>query len=118
MEFIHLIKTEKKIALSLPIDSDEILLIGQKINDINDDAYMNGYNCDIFVQHYLGQKAPELLEGLDFDSEAGLFCAYYSNTPENEEKANKLKALLEKLIDNENLLYDYITKFGDDIEWD
>jgi len=55
---------------------------------------MNGYNWEAFFNYYLGKNYPEILEGIDFDPEAGMFTVYYDYTPENEIKAEKFKAII------------------------
>lgn len=61
---------------------------------------------------------PEILEGIDFDPEAGMFTVYYDYTPENEIKAEKFKAIIIDLIENEEKLYKVIKEEAANIEWD
>lgn len=70
------------------IEADEIMAIGQKMEAINEQAYMNGYNWEAFLNHYLQTNQPELLDGLDTDSEAGTYVALYDK--EYSGKADKL----------------------------
>ena len=92
--------------------------IGEKMNEICADAYMNGYNWEAFFNYYLGKNYPEILEGIDFDPEAGVFTVYYDYTPENEIKAEKFKAIIIDLIENEEKLYKVINEEAANIEWD
>ena len=41
------------IVLLFENEKDKPLAIGQKMNEINEDAYMNGYNWDALFRYYL-----------------------------------------------------------------
>lgn len=99
-------------------ETDKPFEIGEKMCDINEKAYMNGYNWDILFNYYLAKYAPNLLEGLDPDPEAGSYVAIYKSTPENEAKAEKFAEIIRSLIENEEELYRIVREEGDDIEWD
>ncbi|MCX4328120.1 MAG: Imm51 family immunity protein [Lachnospiraceae bacterium] len=92
--------------------------IGEKMNEINEYAYMNGYNWEAFLNCYLAKKEPALLEGLKTDPEAGMYTAYYGLTPENEQKAKKFAEIISSLIENEEELFQFLRDNGDEIEWD
>lgn len=119
-DYIAKIKQEdNSIAVCLYIENNNVLSIGDKMNEINENAYMNGYNWDAFLNYYVGKHHPEVLEGLDSDPEAGMYCAFYEDgTPENEEKADKLIEIITDLIENEAKLYEIVTNEGNEIEWD
>lgn len=68
--------------------------------------------------YYLEENYPELLEGFCTDPEAGMYVAYYENTAENEEKANKFIKIIEDLIENEDKLYKILKEDAGKIEWD
>lgn len=59
------------------------------MNKINEDAYMNGYNWDAFLNYYLSKNNGELLEGLEPAPEAGSYFAHYKLTTEDEKKAKR-----------------------------
>lgn len=88
------------------------------MNEIHEDAYMNGYNWEMFLNYYLEKNAPDVLEGLDSDPEAGLYAAYYDVSIENEKKAEKLAEIIRFLIENEVELYRIVREEGDQIEWE
>lgn len=46
--------------------------IGKKMNELNEEAYMNRYNWNSIFNYYLSKSKPELLEGLDPEF---LFCS-------------------------------------------
>ena len=79
---------------------------------------MNGYNWEAFFNCYLAQNAPELLEDMKTDPEAGMYVAYYDFTPENEAKADKFNELIHKLVEEPELLYDFMREHAWDVEWD
>lgn len=117
-DFVKVFVTEDWIHVTFYIEHENILEIGEKMNEINEEAYMNGYNWEAFFNYYLEKNAPELLEGMDSDPEAGMYAAYYEVSPENEEKAKKFGKIIEYLVKNEDVLYQIVREHGDEIEWD
>jgi len=104
------------IAVSFLIELEKPFAIGEKMNEINEEAYMNGYNWGAFFNYYLSKYAPDVLEGLIDDSEAGTYVAVYELTPDNEVKANKLVEIIRDLVENEDKLYRIIQEEGENIE--
>jgi len=99
-------------------ETDKVLKIGDKMYEINSEAYMNGYNWDAFFNYYLAKHYPDVLEGLDSDPEAGSCVAYYELNTENEARADKFIEIIKSLVENEEELYRIVKEEGDDIEWD
>ena len=118
MDYVKILKYGKIINLTFYIEHDKPFEIGEKMNEIYDKAYMNGYNWEAFLNYYLGKNSPEVLEGLEMDPEAGIITVYYDNTLENEEKAEKLKNTIIDLIENEEKLYKALKDEGSKINWD
>ena len=100
------------------VDEQKIIEIGEKMNDINEYAYMNGYNWEAFFYFFLEINAPDLLEGMKTDPEADMYVAYYDLTPENKKKSEKFAEIITSLIENEEELYQFLRDNGDEIEWD
>lgn len=100
------------------IEMQKPFAVGEKMNEINEQAYMNGYNWEAFLGYYLEKNHPALLEGMDTDPEAGTYAAFYEKTPENEKKAGQFAELIAYLIENEEELYKIVREMGDEIEWD
>jgi len=98
------------------IEAEEVLAIGEKMEAINEEAYMNGYNWEAFLNHYLQTNQPELLDELDTDSEAGTYVALYNKA--NSGKADKLVAVINGLVNNPDKIYSFLKENGEDIEWD
>ena len=93
-DLVTVLSNEDGIQISLDVQQDAVLQIGEMMQEIQEEAYMNGENWAVFFQYYLGKYAPNLLEGLESDSEAGMYVAYYDKvTPENHRKAMQLADL-------------------------
>lgn len=118
MKECSVFKGGKSVSVSLYIEGKRLMEIGQKMGEINPEAYMNGYNWSAFLRCYLSTAAPELLEGLEDDSEAGMCCVYYPLTPENERKAERLEGLACALLEDEDGIYRFLREHGNEIEWD
>ena len=59
------------INVLLEVEHDKVLELGDRLGEINEAAYMNGYNWDALIRHYLKNNAPDILEAMDTDPEAG-----------------------------------------------
>ncbi len=105
-----------QISVYFNIEADQVMAVGEKMESINEQAYMNGYNWEAFLNHYLQTNLPELLVGLDTDSEAGTYVAFYDKAQAS--KADKLVNVINGLIQSPDKIYSYLEKNGDDIEWD
>lgn len=99
-------------------EQDKPFSIGEKMNALNDDAYMNGYNWHALFDYYLKKYAPDILKFMDPDPESGSYVAIYPNTPENLLRAQKFVEIIQHLIENETLLYKMVVEASDEIEWD
>lgn len=117
-EDVKVFKNENTIEVCFFIEHKSILAIGEKMNEINENAYMNGYNWEAFLKSYLEQKNPELLEEMETDPEAGTYVAYYKLTKENEDKAEKFSKLIQSLIENNEKIYTFLRENGNEIQWD
>lgn len=106
------------IVLLFENEAEKILAIGERMNEINEEAYMNGYNWDAFFNYYLAKNAPDILENMESDPEAGSYAAYFEDTRENEERAKRFADIIISLIENEEDLYKILREKGDEIEWD
>ena len=99
MENVAIVKSDSSISVCFYIENDKPLKIGEKMNAINEDAYMNGYNWEAFFNFYLEENDPDVLEGMETDPEAGMYVAYYDYSQENEERAEKFADIINSLID-------------------
>lgn len=98
------------------IEADAVMAIGKKMEGINEQAYMNGYNWEAFLNHYLRINSPDLLDGLDTDSEAGTYVALYDKL--NSGKADKLISIINGLVNNPDSIYTFLKDNEEDIAWD
>ena len=118
MKDYSVIKGENSISVCLYCENQRLLDIGQKMGAITPEAYMNGYNWAAFLRYYLGIAAPDLLDSLEDDPEAGMCCMYYPLTPENEEKAERFGLMVCDLLEDEERIYRLLREHGGEIEWD
>ena len=118
-DYVKVSKTDDWIGVWFYNEDDKPFAIGEKMCEINEYAYMNGYNWDALFHYYLAEHAPDILEGLESDPEAGSYAAYYGTiSEENEKKARRFAEIIVSLIENEDELYRIVRENGTDIEWD
>lgn len=98
------------------IEADEVLAIGNQMEVINERAYMNGYNWEAFLNQYLQRNHPELLDGLETDSEAGTYVVQYDISATS--KADKLVSVINNLVENPDKIYNFLKENGERIAWD
>ncbi len=107
------------IGISFDAGEEPIIQIGEKMNEICDEAYMNGYNWEAFLNSYLSENAPDILEELDTDPEAECYNAAINHIDdEGREMAKRLKDMIEDLFANEEKIYAYLEENAGEIEWD
>ena len=118
-DYIRIINHDDgSIALCFDIENDKILEIGDEMNEMVEDAYMNGYNWDAFLHYYLAENAPNILEGMGTDPEAGSYVAYYEGNPENEARAIRFAEIIISLVEDKEKLFKFLQEKADYIEWD
>ena len=117
-DYTAVIQHDSSISVCLYIETEKLLAIGEKMEAICPDAYMNGYNWEAFLNCYLAQNAPDVLEEMGSDPEAGMYAAFYPHTPENEARAEKFASILRSLVENEEAIYQFLREHSDEIEWD
>ena len=82
------------IVLLFEDEKEKPLAVGQKMYEINREAYMNGYNWVAFLNYYLAENAPDILQSIDSDPEAGTYAAYFAEMKRMRKKQNALRILL------------------------
>lgn len=117
-EFVRVIRSDEYIVVSFDIENEAVMSLGDKLNEVEEQAYMNGYNWDALIGYYLNINAPDLLNGLESDPEAGMYTGYYDNTDENMTKAEKLAECIRKMADDSDKLCEFVEENGADIPWD
>ncbi|MDR1639530.1 MAG: immunity 51 family protein [Clostridiales bacterium] len=108
---------ENTVYVNFYLEKDKPFAIGEKMTEINEEAYMNGSNWEAFFEYYLAENAPDILEGMCTDPEAGMYQAFYDLTPENKARAERFVEIIKSLINNEEELYRIIREEGDQIQW-
>ena len=106
------------VALCFNIENDDILALGDEMNEVREEAYMNGYNWEVFLNYYLAVNAPEILEDMETDSEAGGYVAYYEDGTANEGKVKRLADIIVSLVENKEEIFKILREKGNEIEWD
>lgn len=117
-DYIKINKSDHGIDVWFYNENDKPFAIGEKMNEINEEAYMNGYNWDALFNYYLAKYAPDILEELDSDPEAGSYAAHFALSEENEKRAERFVEMIISLIENEEELYRIVREKGAEIEWD
>lgn len=121
-DYINIDKSDDCIELEFYIEEDKIMAVGEKIKDIvkeiNEFVYMNGADWGILLDFYIEKNAPELINTYEVDAEAGMYAATFENSPEGEKAAQAMAEIIISLIENEDKLIDFVSEFGDEIEWD
>lgn len=117
-DYVKVWASDSYINVSFYIEEDEPFRIGERMNEINEHAYMNGYNWEALIEFYLKNNAPDIYDDVFSDPEAGLYAAYFKDSKENEDKAVRLAKIILSLIDNEEELYRMVREEGNKISWD
>ena len=116
---VRLQELDDCIAVSFDAGDEKIMAIGARMQEMCESAYMNGYNWEAFLNAYLEQNAPDILEELDSDPEAEMYSVYINDTGDTgKAAAEKFKKILDDLFNNENDIYSFLEQYGDEIEWD
>ncbi len=66
----------------------------------------------------LQKYEPELAKELEYDSEAGMFCAYFSDVDESDTRGEQLAEIMYELINDEEKICNIVREEGDEIAWD
>ena len=53
IDYAEMTKGEDYYQIAFLVENPKILAIGEKMNQINPSAYMNGYNWDVFFNYFL-----------------------------------------------------------------
>jgi len=118
MDYVKMDEFDNTITVCFYCEHDKIMAIGEKMESINENAYMNGYNWEAFFDYYLSKHAPDVSESMEADPEAGMYAAYYALSPENKVRAEKFVKIIQRLVENEEDLYRIVRDESSDIQWD
>lgn len=62
--YVSIVKIENNLSVCFYNSSEKVVAIAKKMNEINEEAYMHGYNWEAFFNYYLPKYAPDVLEGM------------------------------------------------------
>ncbi len=118
-EFINVSISEDTITISFDAGSPEIMTLGRKMNDICEEAYMNGYNWAAFVEYYLKENRPDILDIIESDPEAETYYALINGADsEANGLAHGFTKILEQLLSDEEATLTFLEDNMDNIEWE
>ena len=106
------------VSICFSIENDSIFALGEEMNKIRAEAYMNGYNWNAFLNYYLSVNAPDILAGLESDPEAGMYIAEYVDGAVGENKARRFAEIIVSLVENKEKIFKILRENGDNIVWD
>lgn len=73
--YVSIVKIENNLSVCFYNSSEKVVAIAKKMNEINEEAYMHGYNWEAFST-IIYLMLPDVLEGMGSDPEAGMYVAY------------------------------------------
>ena len=117
-DYITIFTYRNKVSLLLQASDEKIMTLGEKLEALCPDAYMNGYNWEALLQYSLEKNDPDILTGMDSDPEADMYEVYWPLTPENEARANRFADIIRSLVEQEEELCRFVKEYCEDIEWD
>ncbi|MEM6559810.1 MAG: Imm51 family immunity protein [Myxococcota bacterium] len=117
-EYVRILSSDRWLTVSFQNEHPRVMAVGKALEERHPQAYMNGYNWDAVIRRYLEVHAPNLLEGLDSDPESGSYAAHYAQSPENRARAEQVMSILVRLVEEKDLLSDFVQREVDAIEWD
>lgn len=115
---VEIDQNDEIISVMFYIEEDEVMEIGEKLHEIDENAYMNGYNWEAVLNAYMEINAPDILDVIDSDPEAGMYAAYFENTEEGVAAAHQLADIINTLVSDPKKLYSFVQEHSEDIEWD
>jgi tetratricopeptide (TPR) repeat protein len=116
--YVAVVEHENSVSVCFYIENEKPFRIGQEMEKLNPNAYMNGYNWEAFFNCYLAKYHSDVYTNMQTDPEAGMYVAYYTLNDENIQKANKLFKIIVYLVENEEKIYQILQEEADNIEWD
>lgn len=117
-DYLSIVEHEESISVCFYIEKEKPFGIGQKMGELNPEAYMNGYNWKAFLDTYLSKYHPDVYTDMGTDPEAGMYVAYYALNEDNMQKSKKLFKIIAYLVENEDKIYQILEKEANNIEWD
>lgn len=107
-----------EVSVYFNIESEVPFAIGEKMEQIDERAYMNGVAWEGLLNYVMKERCPELLKTINTDSEAGTYVAYFPDNAEGIMCAKRLGELIVSLIDNEEELFSIVRDHAEEIKWE
>lgn len=117
-DYVKILKYDDCVSLAFYIEDDNVMAIGEKLVEIEENAYMNGYNWEALLDCYIELNAPELIDTFETDSEAGMYSAIFEDSDDGNANAEALAKIIISLVENKETLFDFVRSHGDEIVWD
>lgn len=111
-------KNEYEVYACFNLESDKLLKICENVSKVNSKAYLNCYNWEALLFHYIQNNSPDLLVDLDTDVEDTDFIAIYQINELNESKVDKFISIISDFVENDDKLLHYVKEFSNEIEWE
>ena len=116
---VNVVISDEYLSVSFNVAEPRIMAIGEKINEICAEAYMNGYNWDAFFNCYLAKNDPEILDLIESDPEAEMYSAFIEDiNDESKAMIKRFGQIIEDLFDKEDKILSFIKDNAEEIEWD
>ncbi|MBO4579109.1 MAG: hypothetical protein J5715_03030 [Clostridiales bacterium] len=118
-DLVNVIISDEYLSVSFDVAQPKIMAIGEKMNELCEEAYMNGYNWEAFLNCYLDENAPEILDVIESDPEAEMYSVFIEEVnDETRALAEKFGEILDDLFNNEDKIYSFLKDNAENIEWD
>lgn len=119
MDYLNIIEAPYSTDIYFDIENPKVMAIGEEMNKICSEAYMNGYNWDAFFNCYLAKNDPEILDLIESDPEAEMYSAFIEDiNDESKAMIKRFGQIIEDLFDNEDKILSFIKDNAEEIEWD
>lgn len=115
---VRIFESDQYVTIYLNVESAHVLAIGDRLQALHELAYMNGYNWEAVLLHYLKVHKPAFLEDLDSDPEAGSYVLHYPKSAPNQARAEALGTLIRALLEQPEQLETFVKENGAEISWD
>lgn len=109
---------EYEVYACFNIESEKLVNLCDEVSKTYPDVYLNCYNWEALLYHYIQNNSPELLIDLDCDVEETDYIAIYQVNDTNEHKVEKFISIITNFVENKKLLLDYIKDNLKEIEWE
>jgi hypothetical protein len=108
-DYLVLNTSGPNIQLDFDTTGDIVYTIGDHLEQIEETAYMTGFNWAHLIDYFIDERIPEIRTEINITARSGGFTATWANTPENQTHAQHLAQLITELITQPEQLYQTLT---------